>query len=101
LRADGIEVLVDLGGHLAGNRLAALASAPAPVQVSYLGYPGGTGLPVIAYRLVDAVTAPAGAEADYSEVLALDPDQQEARHNLAVLQHNARVDASPPTLPDS
>ena len=69
VRADRIDVLVDLGGLLAGGRLRALAHKPAPVQVSYLGYPGTTGLPAVGYRLTDAVADPPGAESGYSEEL--------------------------------
>jgi predicted O-linked N-acetylglucosamine transferase (SPINDLY family) len=68
IRADGVDILVDLAQHLAGNRLTMFARQPAPVQASFAGYPDGTGLKTIAYRITDRHLEPSPAS-DGSERL--------------------------------
>jgi predicted O-linked N-acetylglucosamine transferase (SPINDLY family) len=75
IRNDGIDILVDLSLHSAGNRLLVFARKPSPVQVTYLGYAGTTGLEAIGYRLSDPYLDPPDGEVNcYSEKTIRLPD---------------------------
>jgi len=73
VRDDGIDVLVDLQGHARGHRLGVFARRPAPLQVSFLGFPGTTGAPYIDYLIGDPLVTPLELAPQYTEKLAQMP----------------------------
>jgi protein O-GlcNAc transferase len=74
IRADGIDMLFDLSGHTARNRLLVFARRPAPIQITWLGYVGTTGLGTMDYLLADRHEIPPGAEPYYREKVLRLPD---------------------------
>jgi len=87
----GIDVVVDLKGHTRGSRLAILARRPAPLQITYLGFPGTTGAPWVDLLVADAVVAPADITAHYSERTVHLPFCYQINDNRApIASHPAR-----------
>lgn len=93
IEADGIDVLLDLAGHTSYQRMALFARRTAPVQATFLGYPGSTGVPNMDWIVADAVVAPPEHAALYSERIARLP------HTVFCFAPEA--DYPFPTLPDA
>lgn len=69
IRKDRIDILIDLAGLTRDSRLLAFTARPAPIQMTYIGYPNTTGLTKIDYRITDWITDPEGVDDDYTETL--------------------------------
>jgi predicted O-linked N-acetylglucosamine transferase (SPINDLY family) len=100
LHREQVDVAIDLGGFTSGGRPHIFSKRPAPVQVSYLGYPGTSGSPVIDYILADEIVIPADQRQFYSEKVVWLPDTYYPNDNLR------RIAPETPTrkaagLPDS
>jgi protein O-GlcNAc transferase len=75
IQDDAIDILVDLAGHTATNRLGVFARGPAPVQISWLGYPETSGVPAIGYKITANIVSPPGdGDAFSSETLLRIPN---------------------------
>lgn len=69
IRKDRIDILIDLAGLTKDMRILAFTARPAPIQMSYIGYPNTIGLPQIDYRITDGIADPDDADDDYAETL--------------------------------
>ncbi len=87
IRADGVDILVDLAGHTADSRLVVFTAKPAPVQTAYIGYANTTGLSTIDYRLTDDLTDPPADQKYYTE-------------KLVYLKNGFSCYAAPPMTPE-
>lgn len=99
VRADKIDILIDLSGHTGRNRLQAFARKPAPIQVSWIGYPATTGLDAMDYYLSDRFFTPFGEmEKQFSEKLVhlasigpFLPDRNAPPVNILPAMHNGYI----------
>ncbi len=74
IREDGVDILFDLAGHTGQNRLLIFARKPAPVQITWIGYEGTTGLSAMDYLLADRYVLPEGTESFYRERVVRMPE---------------------------
>ena len=74
IRREGIDILVTLNGYFGSERLGIFAHRPAPVQVSYMGFPATLGLPYIDYILADRIVIPETERAFYDEQVVWLPE---------------------------
>jgi predicted O-linked N-acetylglucosamine transferase (SPINDLY family) len=74
IREDRIDILFDLSGHTGDHRLLLFARRPAPIQITWLGYVGTTGLTAMDYLIADRFHVPPGAEVHYREKVLRMPD---------------------------
>lgn len=81
IHRDEIDVLVDLTGHTRRNRLAICARRPAPIQVTYLGFPGTSGADFFDYAITDNIVTPPGFDAHFSENLVRLPHAYQSNDN--------------------
>ena len=93
IRADALDILVDLKGYTLGDRLTIMAHRPCAIQATWLGYPGTTGASFIDYLIADPIVVPEGAEANYSErIVRLAQCYQPNDRARAVAAPASRVD---------
>jgi protein O-GlcNAc transferase len=115
IQDDGIDILVDLCGHTAGNRLDVFAAGAASVQVGFIGYPHSTGLPAMTHLLADSIVAPPALDHLFSEAVvrlpqcvfcvdpetlpvAIDPSLVERRQSVVFGSFNNSPKIGPRTI---
>jgi predicted O-linked N-acetylglucosamine transferase (SPINDLY family) len=98
-RREGIDIAVDLKGYTQDTRLGIFAWRPAPVQISWLGYPGTLGVPFIDYLVADPTLIPAEQRRHYSEKIIYLPDSYQVNddHRPIAASPSCRADLG---LPD-
>jgi len=84
IRQLGVDLLIDLKGHTSGSRMATLAYRPAPVQVTWLGFPGTSGMAQVDYIIGDRIVTPLDHAAWYSEHIAQMPHCYQPNDGLRV-----------------
>ena len=85
---DRVDILVELGGHTAGSRLDICALRPAPIQVTYLGFPGTTGAKFIDYIITDKIVSPETHDRYYSEKMVYVPHCYQVNNNRQQISEN-------------
>ncbi len=89
-RADGLDIAVDLKGYTRGTRTALFGRRLAPVQVSYMGYPGTLGHPCMDYFIADAVSLPPGLEVWFTEKIVRLPHSYQANDDRRIIVPDRR-----------
>ena len=92
-RADGIDLAIDMLGHTSGSRPGIFAARAAPLQLTFLGYPGTSGAPFIDYLIADPIVIPDSERGAYSESLLRMPHSYQVNDD-----HKAIAPATPTRL---
>jgi len=88
IRADGVDILVELKGHTRGSRMGICAFRPAPVQATYLGFPGTSGADFLDYVITDTVVTPANELEFYSEAPVFMPGAYQVNDHSQPVSEN-------------
>jgi protein O-GlcNAc transferase len=88
-RQSGIDIAIDMKGFTEGSRTGIFASRAAPLQVSYLGYPGTMGASYIDYLIADSAVLPESSQTFYREKVAWLPDSYQPNVSVRTIAANA------------